>query len=158
MKYMDIKLIVYDFDGVMTNNKAFIDQNGKEIVEVSRADGLGVSLIKDLKIKQIILSSETNNVVSARAKKLGLDCLQGVTKKDEILKKYLHKIAVSLDEVAYVGNDINDYDVMKIVKYTFCPLDANQSIKDISNIVLNVNGGNGVVRELYEFLIKEKGR
>ena len=54
MKYMDIKLIVYDFDGVMTNNKAFIDQDGKEIVEVSRADGLGVSLIKDLKIKQII--------------------------------------------------------------------------------------------------------
>ena len=72
------------------------------------------------------------------------------------MKKYLHKIEVSLDEVAYVGNDINDYDVMKIVKYTFCPLDANQSIKDISNIVLNVNGGNGVVRELYEFLIKEK--
>ena len=158
MNYMDIKIIVYDFDGVMTNNKAFIDQNGNEIVEVSRADGLGVSLIKDLKIKQIILSSETNNVVSARAKKLGLECLQGVTKKDEILKKYLDKIGVGFGEVAYVGNDLNDYDVMKIVKYSFCPLDANPSIKDISNIVLKVNGGNGVVRELYEFLINERGK
>lgn len=77
----EIKLIVYDFDGVMTDNKVYIDQNGMESVQVNRGDGLGVSEIKKLGIKQIILSTEKNLVVAARAKKLKIDCLHGVNNK-----------------------------------------------------------------------------
>ena len=73
-----IKLLVYDFDGVMTDNKVYIDQHGNEMVQVSRADGLGVSEIQKLGIQQLILSTEMNPVVGARAKKLALYCLQGV--------------------------------------------------------------------------------
>jgi len=80
----NIKLIAYDFDGVMTDNKVYVDQNGKETVQVNRADGMGVSEIKKLGIEQIIISTEKNPVVSARAKKLDIYCLQEIeNKKDD---------------------------------------------------------------------------
>ena len=146
-----IKLIVYDFDGVMTDNKVYIDQNGNEMVQVSRADGLGVSEIIKLGIQQIIISTETNPVVRARAKKLGLHCLQGVNNKAKDLTDYCRK-KISLDEVAYVGNDINDLEVMKLVGITFCPADAHVSIKEISQYILESKGGEGVSREILDQL------
>ena len=85
-----LALIIYDFDGVMTNNKLFVDQNGNEIVQVNRSDGLGVSQIKKLNINQIIISTEKNPVVSARAKKLGIPCLQGIENKKVMSTKSCH--------------------------------------------------------------------
>ena len=146
-----LKLIVYDFDGVMTDNKLYIDQNGNEMVKVSRADGLGISEIQKLGIQQIIISTETNPVVRARAKKLGLHCLQGVNNKAKDLTDYCKK-KISLDEVAYVGNDINDLEVMKLVGITFCPADAHVSIKEISQYILESKGGEGVSREILDQL------
>ena len=146
-----IKLIVYDFDGVLTDNKVYIDQNGNEMVQVNRADGLGVSSIKKLGVEQIIISTETNPVVRARAKKLGLHCLQGVNNKAKDLTDYCKK-KISLDEVAYVGNDINDLEVMKLVGITFCPADAHVSIKEISQYILESKGGEGVSREILDQL------
>ena len=151
---MKLKLMVYDFDGVMTDNKVFIDQNGKEMVQVSRADGLGIKLIADLGIEQIIISTEKNAVVSARAKKLNIPCFQGADDKLSVLKKYCNNRKISLETVGYVGNDINDYDVMKEVGETYCPSDANKIIKNISKYILKTCGGNGVTREIYDLLIK----
>ena len=131
-----IKLIIYDFDGVMTNNKVFIDQNGNEMVQVSRADGLGISEIKKLGIKQIIISTEKNPVVSARAKKLKIPCRQGVNNKRKELIDYCKKNNFLLKNTAFVGNDINDLEVMEVSGITFCPSDAHDSIKQISNFVL----------------------
>ena len=85
MNINELKLIVYDFDGVMTDNKVYIDHSGNEIVQVNRGDGLGISEIKKLGIKQIIISTEKNKVVSARARKLGIDCLQGIDDKKHTL-------------------------------------------------------------------------
>jgi len=152
-----IKLIIYDFDGVMTNNKVYVDQNGKEMVQVNRGDGLGVSEIKKLGIKQIIISTEANPVVSKRAKKLGISCLQGIDNKKDALLDYCRENNFDLKQVAYVGNDINDKDVMETVSITFCPADAHDSIKGISNHVLKTKGGDGVIRELLDFIIKQKG-
>ena len=146
-----IKLIVYDFDGVMTDNKVYVDQNGKEMVQVNRADGLGVSAIKKLGIKQIIISTEKNPVVSKRAIKLGIPCLQGINNKKTVLIDYCNKNNIDLDLVAFVGNDINDKDAMKISAVTFCPADAQESIKLIANYELT-KGGHGVIRELLEVL------
>ena len=151
----DISLFVYDFDGVMTNNKVYIDQHGNEIVQVSRADGLGVSEINNLGIKQIIISTEKNQVVTARATKLGIECLQGIDNKEKALINYCKEKDISLKNVAYVGNDINDEDVMKIVGLTFCPSDSHISIKKISNYILESKGGDGIVREIID-LIKNK--
>ena len=147
-----IKLIVYDFDGVMTNNKVYIDQNGNEMVLVSRADGLGISEIKKIGIKQIIISTEKNRVVSARANKLKIPCLQGVVDKKYALMDYCQKNNIKILEVAYVGNDINDKDVMTISGITFSPSDAHPSIKSISDYVLKSKGGDGVIRELLDLI------
>tara|TARA_B100001750_G_scaffold174264_1_gene142450 strand:- start:93 stop:569 length:477 start_codon:yes stop_codon:yes gene_type:complete len=151
----NIKLIVYDFDGVMTNNKVYIDQNGNEMVQVNRGDGLGVAEIKKLGIQQLIISTEENPVVSVRANKLDIPFLQGVANKKYALTDYCQKKDIQNLQVAYVGNDINDKDAMAITGFSFCPADAHETIKEISNHVLKRNGGDGVIRELLD-LIKEK--
>ena len=148
-----IKLICYDFDGVMTDNKVYIDQDGCEMVQVNRADGLGVAEIKKLGIVQMILSTEKNPVVGQRSEKLGLTCLQGISDKSDALKEYCKKNNINLDEVAYVGNDINDLEAMELAGITFCPADAHNSIKNISDHVLKSEGGQGVVREILDHLI-----
>ena len=152
-----IQLIVYDFDGVMTNNKVYVSQNGHETVQVNRADGLGVSEIKKLGIEQIIISTEKNPIVSTRAKKIGIYCLQGIENKKDVLKNYCKKNDIDLKNVAYVGNDINDKEVMKIVGVTFCPFDAHKSILNISDHVLCAKGGDGVIRELLDLIANTKG-
>jgi len=153
----DIKYFFYDFDGVMTNNKVFIDENGNEMVEVNRSDGLGIAEIKKLGIKQIILSTETNPVVSRRAEKLGIKCMQGIENKKEALTEYCMKHNIQLMDVAFVGNDINDKEVMEIAGVTFCPSDAHKSIITISDHILNTKGGDGVIRELLDLITKIKG-
>ena len=134
-----IKLIVYDFDGVMTDNKVYINQNGSEMVQVNRADGLGIAEIKKLGIQQIIISTEKNSVVSARAKKLEIPCLQGVANKKYALTDYCQKNDIQILQVAYVGNDINDKDAMVIAGFSFCPADAHETIKEISDHIFEKN-------------------
>jgi YrbI family 3-deoxy-D-manno-octulosonate 8-phosphate phosphatase len=156
-KIRNLVLIVYDFDGVMTDNKVYVDQNGNEMVQVNRSDGLGVSEIKKLGIEQIIISTEKNTVVSVRARKLGIPCLQGIDNKKKALQEHCRENNIDLNKVAYVGNDINDKEAMEIVGLTYCPADAHDSIKGISNHVLKTKGGHGVVRELLDLLTKQKG-
>ncbi len=149
---MHLKLIVYDFDGVMTDNKAYLTQSGEEMVRISRADGLGVDKIKKLGIKQLILSSEENSIVSVRASKLKIPCLQGIEDKKTALMKYCRENNHALEFVGYVGNDINDIDVMGIVKITFCPADSSGEIKQICDFILKTNGGDGVIREIFNLI------
>jgi len=151
----NLKLFVYDFDGVMTDNKVYVDQDGKEMVQVNRADGLGVSIIKKLGIEQIIISAERNPVVTVRAKKLKIFCINRVDEKKNILLEYCAKNNFSLQDVAYVGNDINDLEVMTVVGYSFCPADAHESIKGIADCVLQKGGGNGVIRELSDIFMEQ---
>ena len=100
----------------------------------------------------MILSTETNPVVSARAEKLDLFCLQGISNKAQALIDYCRNHHLGLDDVAYVGNDINDLEVMKLVGTTICPADAHLSIKEISKFILTSKGGNGVSREILDLL------
>ena len=153
-KLSSLSLIVYDFDGVMTDNKVYVDQDGKERVQVNRADGLGIAEIKKLGIEQIIISTEKNPVVAARAKKLEIPCFHGVDDKKEILLEFCVKNNIDLQRVAYVGNDINDLEVMTIVGYSFCPNDSHESIKKIANYLLKTKGGNGVIRELLDIFLE----
>ena len=147
-----IKLVVYDFDGVMTDNKVYIDQNGNEMVQVSRADGLGVSEIIKLGIQQIIMSTEVNPVVTQRAIKLKIPCLQGLNNKKDALLDYSKKNDIDLKKVAYVGNDTNDMGAMEIAGFSFCPNDSHESIKEIADHILSRNGGDGAIRELFDII------
>ena len=144
----NIKLIVYDFDGVMTDNRVMVSEDGMEYVMVSRADGLGVNMINEMEIPQMILSTETNPVVSFRAKKLGIPVLQGVDDKKMVLLNYCKDNNYNPSGILYVGNDVNDEGVMKAVGYSVATADAHHSIKSLAQMVLDTKGGQGVVREL----------
>ena len=157
LKYFKPELIVYDFDGVMTNNKVYLDHTGNEIVQVNRGDGLAVAELKRLGFKQIIISTEKNEVVSTRAKKLKIDCLQGIKNKKQVLIDYCKNNDIDITFTAFVGNDINDKEAMQVVGFPLCPSDAHESIKSISNYVFKAKGGAGVVRELLDIVIEEKG-
>ena len=147
-----IQLIVYDFDGVMTDNKVILREDGLESVEVNRSDGLAVEIIKRMGIKQVILSKEKNKVVTARATKLGIPVIQGIDNKREILLSYCSERRLSLENVVYIGNDINDVGPMSVVGYPVCPLDAYEEVREISKIVLEVKGGDGVVRDFLKYI------
>ena len=146
----NIDAFVFDFDGVLTNNLVHLDQNGKEWVSCSRADGLAFDVLRKLEKPSYILSTENNPVVSARAKKLKIQALQGVKDKVSTLLTLSESKGYDLSRILYVGNDLNDFHVMKICGYTACPIDSHIKIKELSNIVLNTRGGEGVVRELLE--------
>tara|TARA_B100000902_G_C26640601_1_gene588896 strand:- start:36 stop:515 length:480 start_codon:yes stop_codon:yes gene_type:complete len=151
-----IKIIIYDFDGVMTDNKAYVDENGKETVQINRSDGLGIELLKKLGLEQMIMSTEKNKVVKARAKKLEIPVIQGVNNKLETLIKFCKKRNVLKRSVAFLGNDINDKEAMLNSGLSFCPLDAHSEIKNISTHILNAKGGEGVVREMFDFVKKNE--
>jgi len=152
MTLEDIDAFVFDFDGVLTNNLVNLDQNGKESVSCSRADGLAFDVLRKLDKPAFILSTENNPVVAMRAKKLKIPVVQGVDDKVEAIKKLVNKNNYNLKNILYVGNDLNDYLVMQLCGYTVCPADSHSKIKEISDVVLKTNGGNGVVRELLEDL------
>jgi YrbI family 3-deoxy-D-manno-octulosonate 8-phosphate phosphatase len=149
----DFDAFVFDFDGVLTNNFVQIDENGKESVSCSRADGLAFDVLKKLNKSVYILSTEKNLVVRARAKKLKIPAIQGVSDKVEAIKKLVDENHYNLQNILYVGNDLNDYQVMKLCGFSVCPADSHPKIKEISSIVLKTNGGNGIARELLEDIL-----
>ncbi|MBF0466462.1 MAG: HAD hydrolase family protein [Nitrospirae bacterium] len=148
----NVRLIVYDFDGVMTDNKVIIREDGLESVVVNRSDGLAVGMIKDMGIPQVIISTEKNRVVETRARKLNIDVYYGIDDKAVLLKEYCGNNGIPLEEVVYLGNDINDEACMRIVGHPVCPSDASREIKEVAEIVLTAAGGCGVVRELLYYL------
>jgi len=152
----DIELIAYDFDGVMTDNRVLVLEDGREGVVVNRSDGLGVNIIKQMGIQQIILSTEINPVVAMRAKKIGLPGFQGINDKAATLVSYCKEHKLDLTRIVFVGNDTNDLKCMQLVSWPIAPEDAHPEIKRISRIVLKTKGGAGVVREIAD-LCKEKG-
>lgn len=150
----DLDILIFDFDGVLTDNKVYLDENGGEIVSCNRSDGMAFVLLNKIKKKTYIISSEKNKVVSARAKKLKTPVLFGIKDKSKALKKLSIKKNFNLDRTLYVGNDLNDYDAMKLCGYSACPSDSHKKIKKISTFKLDATGGSGVVRELIEKVLK----
>lgn len=148
----NIKMMVYDFDGVMTDNRVLLAEDGKESVFVNRVDGLAVSAIRKLGIKQIIISTEKNKVVKARADKLKIGMIQSVNDKRKVLSNYLKLKSINPRNVVYIGNDLNDLPAMNLVGWPIAPSDACREVKSIAKIVLNKKGGQGVIREVFDIL------
>jgi len=146
----NIDAFIFDFDGVLTNNLVFVDQDGKELVSCNRSDGLAFDVLRKLKKPSYILSTEKNPIVSARAKKLKIKAIQGVEDKVKELLNLAKTNEYNLNRILYVGNDINDYKAMKLCGYSACPSDSHEKIRSIATFVLQKKGGNGVVRELLE--------
>ena len=145
-----IDVFIFDFDGVLTNNLVLLDENGIESVSCNRSDGLAFDVLNKLKKSVYILSTEDNPVVLARAKKLKIQALQGIKNKEDTLRILAERKDHNLSRVLYVGNDLNDFNAMKICGFSACPSDSHVKIKEISQIVLKSRGGDGVVREILE--------
>jgi len=160
----DIHTIVFDFDGVFTDNKVYLNQDGAEWVCCDRADGLGMDFLRyarkidSLRAEVFILSKEQNGVVTARAKKLQIPCFQGVGDKLVFIKNYLEERELKMTDPAkgliYIGNDLNDLPVMDYAGFTVAPADAHILVKEIASIVLDITGGNGFVRAFIESLLR----
>ncbi len=150
MNIDNIDVFVFDFDGVLTNNLVYVNQEGIESVACSRADGLAFDVLRELVKPTYILSTEKNQIVTTRANKLKVPVLQGINNKVEALKEIADKEGFNLKNILYVGNDLNDYQVMKLCGFPVCPADSHPKIKEISGVVLKTNGGDGIVRELLE--------
>ena len=146
----DIDVVIFDFDGVLTNNLVIVDQSGNEGVVCNRSDGLAFDALRKLKVPTYILSTEKNKVVNARAKKLKITALYGVDNKSDTVKELADQEGFDLKRVLYVGNDLNDLNAMKVCGFTACPADSHEMIKSIATIVLKTKGGGGIVRELLE--------
>lgn len=146
----DLDLIVFDFDGVLTDNYVYVDQFGVESVKCSRSDGLAFDILRKTNVKVIILSTETNKVVKERAQKLKVEAFNSEDNKETFLKQYCDENSISLDRVLFIGNDLNDYNAMKISGYSLCPIDSHPEITKIASSVIDVEGGKGVIRYLVE--------
>ena len=154
MDISKIKLIALDFDGVLTDNKVLLNEQGEEFVSCSRGDGLAFDALRKLKIKTTILSTEKNKVVSSRAKKLKIDAIQGVSNKKSELESLIKKFKLSKDEVIFVGNDINDINAMQLCEISFCPNDSHELVKEAATIILEAKGGDQIMREVIEKYFK----
>ena len=119
-----IRFAVFDFDGVFTDNHVWVDGEGRETVRCSRADGLGLRRLRDVGVDTLVLSLETAPVVTARAQKLGIECVQGIEDKLSLLREQASVRGVGLDETAFVGNDINDVECLEAVGLPVVPADA----------------------------------
>lgn len=149
-------LVVMDFDGVLTDNLVFMDEDGKESVSSSRGDSMGIRLVREgLPIEFIVISTEVNPVVSARCKKLNLEVFQGINDKPSVLQQVLQERDIPSQEVVFIGNDVNDLGCMEIAGYAVVPADAEPEVKRQADLVLTRNGGKGAVREFCDLLLQQ---
>jgi len=149
-----VTLVVFDFDGVMTDNHAWVDQDGREAVRVSRADGMGVSLLRKAGIPAVVMSTETNPVVAARCQKLSLPVVQGLADKAPALREWLETHHLDPAGTIYLGNDINDLPCFPLVSCAVAVADAHPEVLAQADLVLSCDGGQGAVRELCELVLK----
>jgi len=149
-----IKLFLTDVDGVLTDAGMYYAENGDELKKFNTHDGMGFKLLRDKGVKTGIITSEDTKIVERRANKLKVDYLyQGVKDKLSCAKIICEKEGITLDEVAYIGDDINDFELLSNVGIAACPENAVPSIKSIPGIMtLNKKGGDGAVREFINLL------
>jgi len=142
------KILFTDFDGCLTDDRVWLNQEGEEFVAANRKDGLAVKRLKNLGIQIVITSTETNKVVLARGNKMGVEVLQGLSDKAASIEQYLNQKNLSWEDVWYIGNDINDLGAIRKAKFSICPSDAVKAVKKEVDLKLKTKGGYGVLSEL----------
>lgn len=146
------KILFTDFDGCLTDDRVWLNQEGEEFVAANRKDGLAVNRLKNLGIQVVVASTETNKVVSARGNKMGVEVLQGLADKAEAIEQYLNQKNLTWNDVWYVGNDVNDLGAIERANLSICPADAVKKVRKSVDIVLKTKGGYGVLSEIANLL------
>jgi len=154
---MSIELIVLDVDGTMTNSYITYSENGDEIKSFNVKDGLAIASWRKLGKQVAIITGRTSKIVERRAKELKIEHFyQGVENKREVLEVLLKKLGISMDNVATIGDDLNDLSMLKASAISFVPQDASSYVDKIADVILSKKGGDGAVREMIEYLIKKE--
>lgn len=154
------KLLVCDFDGVLTNGTVTQDENGIESVQCSRKDGLGINLLQRHGIEVIVISKETNPVVAKRCQKMKIGCIQAVESsegKAEILERLMKERGLDRSQVAFMGDDLNDIPAMKLAGVAITVADGHRANKAIAHYTTVAGGGQHAVREVAELILEAKG-
>lgn len=157
MKMNHIRLLVLDFDGVMTDNRVLVDQDGREAVWCHRGDGYGIGLLKKSGVEVVVVSMEPNPVVAARCRKLDIPCIQDCTDKLTALKNLADEKNLKPKEMAFVGNDLNDLEALQWVGWPVAVADAVPEVLEVARHITRRNGGYGAVREVADWILKDSG-
>jgi YrbI family 3-deoxy-D-manno-octulosonate 8-phosphate phosphatase len=153
-----IRLVAFDFDGVFTDNTVYVFEDGREAVRCSRGDGMGIGLLKRAGVDAVVISKERNPVVTARTNKLALRCIQGCDDKVTALKGLIDESGLTLDEVAFVGNDVNDIPCLSIVGLPIVVADSHPDVLPLGAYRTERPGGRGAVREICDMFVRARSR
>ncbi|WP_405732209.1 N-acylneuraminate cytidylyltransferase [Streptomyces sp. NBC_00028] len=151
--FEDVDAVVLDFDGTQTDDRVLIDADGKEFVSVHRGDGLGIAALRRSGLKMLILSTEQNPVVAARARKLKLPVLHGIDRKDLALKQWCEEQGIAPERVLYVGNDVNDLPCFALVGWPVAVASAHDVVRGAARAVTTLPGGDGAIREIASWIL-----
>ncbi len=158
-KCRNIRLLVMDVDGTLTDGKVYYSGNGEELKQFSIRDGMGIELLKLAGIDTAIITAENSNIVKARASKLNIKhVILGSKNKRKSLMELAEKLSLKMDKIAFIGDDINDIQALEIAGLAACPSDANEQVKLVSDYVCQNQGGNGAVRELTEHILLSQNK
>lgn len=149
----DVDAVVLDFDGTQTDDRVLIDADGKEFVSVHRGDGLGIAALRKSGQKMLILSTEQNPVVAARARKLQIPVLHGIDRKDLALKQWCEEQGIAPERVLYVGNDVNDLPCFALVGWPVAVASAHDVVRGAARAVTTLPGGDGAIREIASWIL-----
>lgn len=148
-----VAALVMDFDGVFTDNRVYVHQDGTETVACDRGDGMGIEMLRKAGLPMVVISKERNPVVQARCAKLGIACHHGVDAKLDLLASWLVERGILPEQAVYVGNDINDLECLRFVGCGAVPADAHPEAAAAADLILNAAGGRGALRELAELIL-----
>jgi YrbI family 3-deoxy-D-manno-octulosonate 8-phosphate phosphatase len=148
-----IEALALDFDGVFTDNRVIVFEDGREAVWCSRSDGLGLAELSRLGLTIVVLSTEKNSIVAARCSKLGLQCLYGLDDKPAALRAWAKEKKIDLSHTMFVGNDVNDLGCLQAVGWPVVVADAHPLVRPFARLVLDSRGGESALRELMELIV-----
>ena len=153
-----IELLVFDVDGCLTDGSITYSENGDEIKSFNVKDGLAISTWIRMGKKAAIITGRRSKIVERRAKELGINFLfQGVHNKDEVLEEIRKELGIKYENIAAIGDDLNDTKMLQSVGKSFTPADGSEYIKNLCDTVLYTNGGKGAVREMIDAIVKDNG-
>jgi len=156
-KFQNVQLVATDVDGVLTDGSMYYSDKGEELKKFHTRDGMAVELLRKQKLPTILITKEKSKIASIRATKIKAKIYSGIQKKESLVPKLCKQFNVKPENIAYIGDDINDYNIMKLVGLAIAPSDAVTAIKEIAHYTCNAKGGKGVLRETAELIIHYKG-
>jgi len=156
-KIQKIKLFALDFDGVFTDNRVFIDEEGREAVVCDRGDSLGLKMLREKRpdILVIVISKETNNVVRARCEKLKIACRTGIDDKFTTFREIITEANLDPEQVAYMGNDVNDLECITFAGIGVAVADSDPKVLAVADYITRKKGGRGAIREFIDIILTE---